>query len=112
MTPRVTSASCSCAFNSLFAFGLVGVVVVVVVLAVTARDRKMAAAVDELFQLFADFEERKTLRRNGDGLARARVATRVRFVWTHREAAEATDFDAFAALERFGHRVEDAIDDQ
>jgi len=72
----------------------------------------VTAAVDELFQFFADFEERQSLRGNRDGLARARIATRVRFVRAHREAAEATDFNPFAALERFRHRVEDAIDDE
>src|SRR5581483_7051890 len=35
-----------------------------------------------------------------------------RLVRTDREAAKAANLDAFAALQRFGHCIEDAIDDQ
>ncbi len=71
----------------------------------------MPTRIDELFQLFADFEKRQTLGGHGYRLARARIPPRVGLVGSHGEAAVATDLNAFATLQRFGHRVEHAIDD-
>src|SRR5262249_11797065 len=79
---------------------------------VTARDGERTAVVHELLQLLADLEEGETLGRNGDRLARARIAAVVRFVGTDREASEATNLNPFATLKRLRHRVEDAVDDE
>ena len=62
--------------------------------------------VDSIAQLFADLEESEPLRLHVHRLARARVAPLVLAVRADREAAEATNFDAFALLERVDHAVE------
>src|SRR3954452_15845266 len=71
----------------------------------------MTTGIDELFQLFADFEERQTLGWHRHGLPCAWIPPGVWLVRSHGEAAVAADLNAFATLQRFGHRVEDAIDD-
>src|SRR5688500_5685963 len=63
-----------------------------VVLVGAARDlRSESAVVHELFELLADLEERKTLRRDRNRPTGPRVATRVGLVGTDGEAAEPTD---------------------
>src|SRR5258708_15545722 len=70
----------------------------------------MPTRIDDFLQLLADFEERQALRRNRNRLSRTRISTAVGLVWPHREAAETSNLDAFAALQRFGHRIEEAVD--
>src|ERR1700722_15237489 len=88
-TPRRRTSSCSWTGRKLTA-SVVGVV--------AARDREVAAVVDELLELLADLEEREALGGHGYGGSRPRVASRVRLVRAHREAAEASNLDALAAL--------------
>src|SRR6187397_1556107 len=70
--------------------GLRSVVRIVVAL-VTAGDRRVATGIDELFQLFADLEERQSLGGHRHGLPGARIPSGVRLVRPHREAAVAAD---------------------
>src|SRR5690349_11635501 len=77
---------------------------------VAAGDGEVPAGIHDFLELLADLEERKSLRGHRHRLTGSRISTAVRLVGSNREAAEASDLDAFSALQRFGHGVEQAID--
>src|ERR1700712_5841003 len=61
-------------------------------------------------QGLARLEVGHQLFRDGDLLARARVAAHARRAPADRETAEAADLDAVPARERVGHRIENGLD--
>jgi hypothetical protein len=65
------------------------------------RQRRAGAGVDLLAQVLADLEERQPLGGDVHGLTGPGVAPLVGLVLAHREAAKASDLDAFASLEAF-----------
>src|SRR5262249_11470074 len=77
-----------------------------------AGDGVAAAVVDQLLEVLADLEEGEALGGHGHRLPGAGVAPVVGLVRAHREAPEAADLDALAALQGLGHGVEDAVDHQ
>lgn len=77
---------------------------------VGALERK--AIVDDFLQLFAYLEEGETFSWNLYRFAGARIAARVGFIRSNREAPEATDLDSVTTLEGLDHAIEHAVDDE
>ncbi len=78
---------------------------------VAARDGEVRLLFTSSFSSLPTLKNGRRFGGTGTG-APVRGLRPSRLVRTNGEAAEAADFDAFAALERLGHRVEDAIDDE
>lgn len=64
-----------------------------------------------LTQVLAHLEKWETLGSHVNGISSAWIATFIGFVFTNREAAKPTNFDALSLLQGLDHRIEDAVDD-
>jgi hypothetical protein len=68
--------------------------------------------VDERLQLLAHLEKGQSLGGHGDLVARTWIAAVIRLVTAHGKRTVAPDLDAFAALERCSHGIEDTVHNQ
>src|SRR5207249_10834368 len=75
--------------------------------AVFQRERGPTDRLSDVLEVFAGFEANSPARRNADFLPSARVAADAALAWLHLEDAKAAKFNAFAALHRNPHGVED-----